>query len=224
MSWLWAARRAFETMDTSHRLKRALLASVRAHAHEQGIVNGEVVYVWRKVKKSRTDARTALVTDGWYGPAIVVGQEKNNLFVSYRGGLTKVAPECLRKASVAEQMRWDMFNEGALDGEGPSWEEPMLGESGGSLHRERPDMAAEPPTFDREDSPPVIDDDDGSPVSEAPIDDDEDPNEGERQVQEPDLVTEESREIESDQLRRRLTTKQSRKLGRVLELSPEEKK
>ena len=45
----------------------------------------------------------------------------------------------------------------------------------------------------------------------------------ERQVEEPDLVTEEYREIESDQLRRRLTTKQSRKLGRVPELYHEEK-
>ena len=87
-----------------------------------------------------------------------------------------------------------------------------------------PDMAAEPPTLEGEDSPPVIDDDDGSPfLSEAPIDKDEDPNEGKRQVEEPDLVTEEPREIESDQLRRRLTTKQSRKLGRVPELSLEEK-
>ena len=67
----------------------------------------------------------------------------------------------------------------------------------------------------------MIDDDDGSPVSQAAIDD-EDPNEGERQVEEPGLVTEESREIESDQLRRRLTTKQSRMFGRVPELSPEE--
>ena len=62
MSWLCAARRAFETMDTSHRLRRALSADVRASAHAQGIVNGELVYVWRKVKKNRTDARTALVT------------------------------------------------------------------------------------------------------------------------------------------------------------------
>ena len=68
----------------------------------------------------------------------------------------------------------------------------------------------------------MIDDDDGSPVSEAAIDEDEDPNEGERQVEEPGLVTEESREIPSDQLRR-LTTRQSRKFGRVPELSPEEK-
>ena len=29
------------------------------------------------------------------------------MFVSYRGGVTKVAPECLGKASVAEQMSWD---------------------------------------------------------------------------------------------------------------------
>ena len=69
----------------------------------------------------------------------------------------------------------------------------------------------------------MIDDDDGSPVSEAAIDEDENPNEGERQVEEPGLVTEESREIPSDQLRRRLTTRQSRKSGRVPELSPEEK-
>ena len=55
----------------------------------------------------------------------------------------------------------------------------------------------------------MIDDDDGSLVSEAPVDEDEDPNEGERQVEELDFVTEESREIKSDQWRRRLTTKQS---------------
>ena len=53
---------------------------------------------------------------------------------------------------------------------------------------------------------------DGSPVSEPLIDKDEDPNEGERQVEESDLVTEESREIGRDQLRRRLTSKQSREL------------
>ena len=69
----------------------------------------------------------------------------------------------------------------------------------------------------------MIDDDDGSPVSEAPIDEDEDPKLGERQVEQPGLVIEESRELESDQLRRRLATKQSRKLGRVPELSREQK-
>ena len=178
-------------------------------------------------KENRTDARTALVTHRWYDPAIVVGKEKNNVFVSYRGFVTKVAPECLRKASVAEQMSWDISTkekalfEKAFDGEVLSWEEPTLDESGGSLDKEMSDMAAEPSTLEGEGSPPVIDDDDGSPVSEAPIDEDD---EGERHVEEPDPVPEESREIERDQLRRRrLTTKQSGKLGRVPELSPEEK-
>ena len=104
------ARRAFETTDTSHRLRRALLASVRESVHTQGIENGELD-VRRKVKKNRNDARTALVTHRWYGPAIVVGKEKNNVFVSYRGRVTKVAPECLRKASVAEQNELGHYDE-----------------------------------------------------------------------------------------------------------------
>ena len=81
------------------------------------------------------------------------------------------------------QLKQKPFFGKALDGEDLSWEEPVLDESCGSLHTEMPDMAAEPPTREGEDSPPVIDGDDGSPVSEAPIDEDEDPNEGERQVE-----------------------------------------
>ena len=34
----------------------------------------------------------------------VVRTEKNSVFVSHRGGVTKVTPEVLRKASVAAQM------------------------------------------------------------------------------------------------------------------------
>ena len=45
MSWLWAARRAFEPMDASHRFRRSPLAGVRAGAHTHGIVNGELVHV-----------------------------------------------------------------------------------------------------------------------------------------------------------------------------------
>ena len=66
-------------------------------------------------------------------------KKKNNVFVSFRGRVTKVAPECLRKASVAEQMSWDITTkdkalfEKALDGENLSWEEPMLDDSSASL-------------------------------------------------------------------------------------------
>ena len=99
---------------------------------------------------------------------------------------------------MAEQMSWDTSTkekalcERALDGEDLSWEEHVLDESRGSLDTEIPHTAAEPPAVVGEDSPPVIDDDDGSLVSEAPIEEDEDSNEGERQVEEPDLVTVES--------------------------------
>ena len=96
----YGARRAFETMDTGHRLRPAVVAGVRASAHTQEIVNAE------SREKNSTDARTALVTHPC--PGIVVRKEKNNVFVSYRGRVTKVAPECLRKASVVEQMSWDI--------------------------------------------------------------------------------------------------------------------
>ena len=56
----------------------------------------------------------------------------------------------------------------------------------GSPDAEMPDLAAEQPTLEGEDSPPVFGDVEGSPVSEAPINEDEDLNEGERQVEEPD--------------------------------------
>ena len=54
------------------------------------------------------------------------------MFVSYRGRVTKVAPECLRKASVAEQMSWDITTkekslfENALDEENLSWEDALI--------------------------------------------------------------------------------------------------
>ena len=56
--------------------------------------------------------RHSLLIGGMVEP-IVVGKEKNNVFVSHLGRVTKVAPECLRKASVAEQMSWDIVRKRA---------------------------------------------------------------------------------------------------------------
>ena len=85
-------------------------------------MNCELVYVWRKLKKNKlTRERHSLPIGG-----TVVGKEKHK-FVSYRGRVTKVAPECLRKASVAEQMSWHITTkektlfEHALDEENLSW-------------------------------------------------------------------------------------------------------
>ena len=81
---LWAARRVFETMDTSHRLRRALLAGVRASAHTQGIVNGDVVCVWRKVKRNKTGARSPSAVRSCHRSR----KKRKNVFVSYRRRVT----------------------------------------------------------------------------------------------------------------------------------------
>ena len=108
-------------------------------------------------RKKRIDARTARGPHRWYGPTIVVGKEKNNVFVSYRGRVTKVAPEFLRKASVAEQMSWDITT--------------------------KPDTTARPLNLDEE----VARKDDHS--------------EDETQVEEPDPVTQKSRDVVREPLR-----------------------
>ena len=131
ISWSWAARRAFETVDTSHRLRRALLAGcVTKCSH---LVHCE----WRsglclakgQEKQKPTRGRHSLPIGGIV-LSLWSAKRKTNVFVSYRGRVAKVAPECLRKASVAEQMSWDMTTkekallENALDGENLSCEEP----------------------------------------------------------------------------------------------------
>ena len=181
-------------------------------SHTQGIVTGELVFVWRKVKKNGTDARTALVAHRWYGPPIVVAKEKDNVFVSCRGRVTKVAPECLRKASVAEQMSWDITTkekalfETALGKENLSWEGPLFDESGEFHESETPDTMARLLILSEEVNSPMNDD------GEPPVAEKDDHSEDKTQVEEPDLATEESRGVVREPLRlpqRRLRSKQS---------------
>ena len=143
-------------------------------------------------------------------------REKNNVFVSYRGRVTKVAPECLRKASVAEQMSWDITTkekalfETALDKENLSWEEPLLDESRKFHESETPDTTASLLNLDEVVNPPMSDDGD-LPFSEPPVAEKDDHSEDETQVEEPDPITEESRDVVHEPLRppqRRLRSKQ----------------
>ena len=86
------------------------------------------------------------------------------MFVSYRGRVTKVAPECLRKASVAEQMSSDITTkeqalfEMTLEKENLSWEEPLLEETGEFLDSEMPDTVAGSSKLEEEVNSPVNDD------------------------------------------------------------------
>ena len=70
MSWLWAARRSFELLDSSHRLRRSLLAGARSTLSTKGIVSGELVCIWRKIKRNKKDSITPLVSRRWYGPSL----------------------------------------------------------------------------------------------------------------------------------------------------------
>ena len=167
MPWLWAARNHGHESPC----ETCAVGRCSTQCSHAGIVNGELVYVWSKVKKNRTDARTALVTHRWYGPAIVVGKDKNDVLVSYRGRVTKVAPECLRKASIADQMSWDITTkektlfENALDEENFFlWEENLLDVSVEFLGTEMPHTAVEPSNLPRDQS--IVNDDDDSPISE----------------------------------------------------------
>ena len=81
-----------------------------------------------------------------------------------------------------------------------------------------PDTAVEPPNLEEEANSPV-NDDDGPPVSEPPVAENEDHNEGETVVEEPDLVTEESPEAKRDQLRPRESCSIQRKAMALAEWS-----
>ena len=117
-----------------------------------------------KSRKRQPTSDTELVTHRWYGSAIVVGKEKNNVFVSSRGRVTKVTPECLRKASVAEQMSWDITTkekalfEMTLDEENTRGEEPLLDESGEFHESETPDTMARPMNLNELVNSPMNDD------------------------------------------------------------------
>ena len=153
----------------------------------------------RNVKKNRTVARTALVIHRRYGPAIVVGKEKNNVFVSYWVRVTKVAPECLRKASVAEQMSWDITTK----------EKALLNESSEFHESEKPDTLARPQNLQEEVNSPM--NDDGDLPFPEPVAEKDDHSEDETQVEGPDPVTEESRDVVREPFRlpqRRLRSKQ----------------
>ena len=130
--------------------------------------------------------------------------------------MTKVEPECLRKASVAEQMSWSITTkekalfEVALNKENLSWEKSLLDESGELHDSEMPDTVAGSPKLEEEGNAPLNDDCD-PPISEPPIAEKEVHSEDETQVEEPDLVTKDSRDIVREPLRlpqRRPTSKQ----------------
>ena len=96
-----AAQGAMTALDSSSRLRRALLR--RSRPERGPFLKGDSVYFWRRRaggKKSKT-----LWRSGWQGPAVVVAvQGRSTLFPSFCGTLVRVAPEMARKARPSESL------------------------------------------------------------------------------------------------------------------------
>ena len=103
LGMLTAARRAFEVLDTSQRLRRAWLGRSRLTPEAAHLPPGTVVYIYRKVKP-RKGVKLPLLQAEWLGPAKVVGHEGTSVWCSYRGTCTKCAAEHVRRASDEEML------------------------------------------------------------------------------------------------------------------------
>ena len=110
LGMLTAARRAFEVLDTSQRLRRAWLGRRRLTPEATHLPPGTVVYIFRKVKPRKGEKLT-LVKGEWLGPATVVGHEGASLWCSYRGTCTKCAAEHVRRASDEEMLAFQALPE-----------------------------------------------------------------------------------------------------------------
>ena len=63
---------------------------------------GDQVFYWRGNNKTKAD--WAFV---WHGPAIVIGFERNNVWIQHRGNALKCASNHLRHAQQEELVPWD---------------------------------------------------------------------------------------------------------------------
>ena len=87
-----SARVAFHHSENDGKLRKALLQ--RARATTRPFENGEQVHYWN-LPKNRRQGR-------WEGPAIMVGREGNNYWVSRNGRCRLTAPEHLRPSGPDE--------------------------------------------------------------------------------------------------------------------------
>ena len=105
LGMLTAARNTFETLDTSQRIRRAWLARGRTLNESTLFPVGTVVYFTRVQKPSGPRGRKTrvdLFNPRYFGPAVVVGQEGSNVWISHRNRLTKCAAEHVRRATNEE--------------------------------------------------------------------------------------------------------------------------
>ena len=96
-----AAKSAMLEVDSSKRLRRALLRRSRPHRGE--FPKGASVYFWRR--RNGGKKAKALWRTGWQGPAVVIAtQGQHAVWIGFRGQLLKCSPEMLRLATPSESL------------------------------------------------------------------------------------------------------------------------
>ncbi len=73
------------------------------------MVAGDVVFFYRRQMRSGKTRNpknpSKLILRRWHGPAILLGHEGSNaVYIAYKGGVQKLAPECVRKATAMERL------------------------------------------------------------------------------------------------------------------------
>lgn len=95
-----AARKAFVEMQNDDTLRRSLLRRTRVH---RGLFSpGDRVFYWRDPTKGRAVGSNSRSAGGWKGPAVVIGHEGTNVWVSHHGRALLSSSEHLRMAVVEE--------------------------------------------------------------------------------------------------------------------------
>ena len=87
-----AARTAYFRCQSDSRLRRALLQRSRVVPEE--LATGDQVYFYRKPHNTKNWS--------WFGPAVVIGKEGGNLWISHNGRCCLTAPEHIRRATGEE--------------------------------------------------------------------------------------------------------------------------
>ena len=110
MAMLETARMAITRLRFSRRLRESELARARTVPETAGLQVGDLVYFHRNSMKAsskqrRQGNRKKMIFNTWHGPAMLCGKEGDTaVYVGWRGGITKCAPEAVRRASAMESV------------------------------------------------------------------------------------------------------------------------
>ena len=100
------AKVAMTRLHFSRSIRKAEVARSRSSTVEQTPEAGSIVYFWRaqKYNSKTAPAKRRLLLKRWRGPSLVVAKDGPNLYLSFKGQLTKCPAEHVRMASSLEQI------------------------------------------------------------------------------------------------------------------------